>query len=69
MAYQHSDDEYADIHFLYGFYNGYLTAAVAEYRGRFLERRIPTKRTFHTVHKYLQETKTFPTFGSDRPQK
>ena len=44
-----SYEEYADMHFVYGFCNGNTTAAVEEYRLRY-RRRIPDRRVFTRVH-------------------
>lgn len=45
-----SNREIADIHFIYGFCNGNASAAVREYRNRFPNRRIPTRRLFTQIH-------------------
>ena len=54
-----SYEEYADMHFLYGFCNGKTTAAVEEYRLRYPRRRIPDRRVFTRVHQRLREKVNF----------
>src|SRR5215470_8490081 len=55
-----SYEEYADMHFVYGFCNGNTTAAVEEYRLRYPRRRIPDRRVFTRVHQHLREKGSFP---------
>ena len=54
-----SYEEYADMHFVYGFCNGNTTAAVEEYRLRYPRRRIPNRRVFTSVHQHLREKGSF----------
>ena len=54
-----SYEEYADMHFVYGFCKGNTTAAVEEYRLRYPRRRIPDRRVFTRVH-HLREKGSFP---------
>ena len=63
-----SNRELADIHFIYGFCNGNSTAAVEEYHRRYPQRRVPSCRTFATVHRNLVENGSFQRFrGQGRP--
>jgi hypothetical protein len=52
--------EYRDIHFVYGFCNGNAVAAVEEYRRRFPDRRIPSRRVFTRIHQTLRDTGCLP---------
>jgi hypothetical protein len=52
-------EEYADMHFVYGFCNGNTTAAVEEYRLRYPRRRIPDRRVFTRLHQHLREKGSF----------
>lgn len=52
--------EYADIVFIYGYCNGSALAAVAEYRRRFPNRRIPTKDVFVHTFNSLRERGMVP---------
>jgi hypothetical protein len=54
-----SYEEYADMHFVYGVFNGNTTAAVEEYRLRYPWRRIPDRRVFTRVHQHLREKGSF----------
>ena len=45
-----TNNEYADIHFCYGFCDGNAEAAVREYRRRYPTRRIPDSRVFVRTH-------------------
>ena len=45
-----SYEEYADMHFVYGFCKVNNTAAVEEYRLRYPRRRITDRRVFTRVH-------------------
>lgn len=51
--------EYADMHFVYGFCNGNSSAAVREYQSRFPNRRVPSSAVFTRVHQRLAETGSF----------
>lgn len=55
MPYRFSSEEYADMHFVYGYCNGSARQAVIEYRHRFPNRRIPHYRTFLEVHRQFRE--------------
>ena len=55
-----SYEEYADMHFVYGFCNGNTTAAVEEYGLRYPRRRIPDRRVFTRVNQHLREKASFP---------
>lgn len=45
-----SNNEYADIHFCYGFCDGNAEAAVREYHRRYPNRRVPDARVFIRTH-------------------
>ena len=60
MPYQFSNEEYADIIFVYGFCNGNSRAAQREYIQRFPNRRIPGHKTFDSVFRCLRTTGSFP---------
>lgn len=62
-----SNEEYADIHFIYGFCNGNARAAVTEYRRRFPNRRIPDRRVFSNVHRSIKCSGKVPTKNLERP--
>ena len=55
-----SYEEYANMHFVYGFCNGNATAAVEEYRLRYPWQRIPDKRVLTHVQQHLRENGSFP---------
>lgn len=55
MPYRFSNEEYADMHFIYGYCNGSARQAVTEYRHRFPNRRVPHYRTFMEVHRQFRE--------------
>jgi len=52
--------KYADMIYVYGFSDGNLVQTVAEYRQRFPNRRIPTRRVFTPVYQTLRDTGTLP---------
>ena len=60
MPYTYSNAEYADMIYVYGFSDGNLVQAVAEYQQRFPNRRIPTRRVFTRVYQTLRDTGTLP---------
>jgi len=60
MPFVFSHVEYCDIHFVYGFCNGNALAAVEEYRRRFPDRRIPSRRVFTRIHQTLCDTGCLP---------
>lgn len=62
-----SNEEYADIHFIYGFCNGNARAAVTEYHRRFPNRRVPDRRVFSNVHRSIKFTGTVPNKNLKRP--
>ncbi|KAK9727401.1 Helix-turn-helix domain (DUF4817) [Popillia japonica] len=62
-----SNEEYADIHFIYGLCNGSARAAVREYRRRFPTRKLPCRTVFSDIHRCLRETGKFPAATSERP--
>lgn len=60
-----SNNEYADMVFVYGFCDGNATAARREYAVRFAHRRLPAKETFSTTFSRLRQTGSFgiPTYA------
>lgn len=57
-------EEFADIHFIYGYCNGNARAAEREYANRYPNRRVPDHRTFEGVHRRLRERGTvLPYYG------
>lgn len=62
-----SNQEYADIHFIYGYCDGNARASVREYQRRFPARRIPDRKVFINVHRHLTETGHFPKATAERP--
>lgn len=60
MPFQFSNEEYADIIFIYGYCNGNSLAAKREYEERFPNRRIPNPKTFASVFQCLRSTGSFP---------
>lgn len=71
MPYQFSNEEYADIVFVYGFCNGNAEQAQYEYRERFPNRRIPNTKTFTSVFRCLRTNGSFPShsYSLERPQR
>lgn len=57
--YQFSNEEFADMHFVYGFCNGNASDARREYHIRFPNRHLPSDKTFTQVHQRLKETGSF----------
>lgn len=55
MPFQFTNQEYADIHFIYGYCNGNSEEAVREYARRFPNRRHPNRRVFIRVHQHFRE--------------
>ena len=53
MPFVFSNVEYCDMHFVYGFCNGNVRAAVEEYQRRFPDRRIPSQSVFTRIHQTL----------------
>ena len=58
MPFIFSDEEYADMIYVYGFCDGNSVHTVAEYQRHFPNRRIPTRRVFTRVYQPLQDTGT-----------
>lgn len=56
MPFAFSNQEYADIHFLYGLSNGNALEARREYRRRYPLRRLPQSHVFTAVHRRISET-------------
>ena len=61
-----SNQEYADILFVYGFCNGNGRAAVRQYQQRFPNRRTPNHQTFGYVYGFLAEHGTLPAGKKER---
>ena len=55
MPFLFTHAEYCDMHFVYGYCDGNASAAVNEYRRRYPERRIPSKRVFVRVQQTLRD--------------
>jgi hypothetical protein len=55
MPFLFSHVEYCDMHYVYGYCDGNASAAVNEYRRRYPERRIPSKRVFTRVEQALRD--------------
>ena len=60
MPFTFSVAEHADMIYVYGFCDGNLVHAVAEYQRRFPNRRIPIRRVFTQVYQTLRDTGTLP---------
>jgi len=60
MPFLYSHVEYCDMHFVYCFCNGNSRASVEEYRGRYSDRRIPSRRVFTRIHQKLRDNDCFP---------
>ena len=63
MPFLFSHVEYCDMHYVYGYCNGNANAAVNEYRRRYPERRIPSKRVFTLVEQALRDNGCLPSFA------
>lgn len=61
MPHQFSNEEYADMVYVYGFCDGNALEAKREYEIRFPNRRSPDSRTFSRVFRYMREHGRFPT--------
>ena len=62
-------EEYADVHFVYGFCNDDATDALEEYRQRYPRCRIPDRHGFTLVHQYLGGKGSFPSvYRRAKPQ-
>ena len=51
------------MHYVYGYCDGNASAAVSEYRRRYPERRIPSKRVFTRVEQLLRDNGCLPRFA------
>jgi hypothetical protein len=51
-----ANEEYADMHFVYGFCDGNALAALREYQFRYADWRQPCRRVFETVLRNMRET-------------
>ena len=63
MPFLFSHIEYCDMHYVYGYCGGNASAAVNEYRRRYPERRILSKRVFMHVEQALRDTGCLPSFA------
>ena len=63
MPFLFSHVEYCDMHYVYGYCDGNASAAVNEYRRRYPERRIPSKRVFTRVQQALRDNGCLPSFA------
>jgi transposase len=64
MPFHFSNEEYADMIFMYGFCNGNSRAAKREYQRRFPNRRVPHFQTFAYVYQFSREHGKFPTVAN-----
>ena len=55
----YSNEELADIHYMYGFCDGNARAAAREYALRFPNRRPPNRETFSNTHRRFREGTLF----------
>ena len=55
--------EYCDMHYVYRYCDGNASAVVNEYRRRYPERRIPSKRVFTRVEQSLRDNGCLPSFA------
>ena len=62
----YTNEEYADIHFIYGFCNGNTRLAADEYRRRYPDRKHPGREVFLRVHQRLRDTGSFYTGKRNR---
>lgn len=62
----YSNEEYADMIFVYGYCNGSTTASVREYQRRYPNRRLPDKQTFSRTFTTLRLTGAFPKPNCER---
>jgi len=60
MPFLFSHVEYCDMHFVYGFCDGNVRAAVEEYQRCFPDRRIPSRSVFTRIHQTLRDTGSLP---------
>ena len=63
MPFLFSHVEYCDMHYVYGYCDGNASAAVNEYRRRYPERRILSKRVFTRVEQTLLDNGCLPSFA------
>lgn len=61
----YTNEQYADMHFLYGQAVGNAARARRLYQEQFPERRVPDSRTFVQVHRRLRETGTFQVIAKE----
>jgi len=63
MPFLFSHVEYCDMHYAYGYCDRNASAAVNEYRRRYPEWRIPSKRVFTRVEQSLRDNGCLPSFA------
>ena len=63
MPFLFSHVQYCDMHYVYGYCDGNARAAVNEYRSRYPERRIPSKRVFTRVEQALRDNGCLASFA------
>ncbi|XP_011345392.2 uncharacterized protein LOC105283944 [Ooceraea biroi] len=64
-----SNEEYRDMHYLYGLCDGNAAAAEREYQIRFPRRQHPKRRVFEALHRRMGETGVFqPQHHVGRPR-
>jgi hypothetical protein len=57
--------EYANVHFVYGFWDGNAAAAAREYQLRYPDQRLPERSVFEAAHRrlrdrFIQATESWP---------
>ena len=63
MSFLFTHVEYCDMHYVYGYCDSNASAALNEYRRRYPERRIPSKRVFTRVEQSLRDNGCLPSFA------
>lgn len=64
---RYTSEEYADMHFVYGFCNGNALMAAREYANRYPGRETPYHRTFTNLHRRLRERGTLFPYNGEGP--
>jgi hypothetical protein len=64
-----TNEEYANMHFVYGLCSRNGRDAVVEYRQRYPHGRMSHRKTFETVHRILRATVSLPRANAERKQR
>jgi hypothetical protein len=56
-----TNEKYADVHFVYSFYDGKSVAALREHQHQYPDRSLPYRRVLEAVHRNVGETVTLRT--------